>query len=128
MAHFAEINTNNTVTRVLVVPDEQEHRGHDFLAIDLGLGGTWIQCSYNNRIRKQFPGIGFTYNPTADLFVAPQPYPSWTLNQNFDWEPPVPRPKPTFEYEPMGWNEETQSWDLRKRGPLHEGQVWVEPE
>ena len=85
MAHFAELDTNNVVIRVLVVPDEQEHRGQNFLATDLGLGGTWIQTSYNNRIRKQYASIGYTYNPTADVFIAPQPAPWFTLNETFDW-------------------------------------------
>lgn len=85
MAHFAQIDTDNKVVQVLVVPDDQEHRGQDFLANDLGLGGTWIQTSYNNRIRKKYAGIGYTYNPTADVFVAPQPAPWFTLNDTFDW-------------------------------------------
>jgi hypothetical protein len=70
MAHFAEIK-NGIVTRVLVVPDEQEHRGQDFLANDLKLGGRWVQTSYNNRIRGHFAGIGYTYNEAGDVFVPP---------------------------------------------------------
>jgi len=73
MAHFAEIDSNNIVTRVLVVPDEQEHRGQDFLANELGLGGTWVQTSYNNRIRKNYAGIGYTYDTGRDAFIAPKP-------------------------------------------------------
>jgi hypothetical protein len=88
MAHFAEIDKNNTVVRILVVPDEQEYRGNDFLSHDLRLGGTWIQCSYNNKIRKQYPGTGYTYDPIADVFIAPQPFPSWVLDENYDWKPP----------------------------------------
>ena len=108
MAHFAELDNNNTVLRVLVIPDEQEHRGHDFLANDLGLGGTWIQTSYNNRIRKQYAGIGFTYDPTDDVFISPAPYPSWVINENHDWEPPVPRPVDATER--TYWDEPTLSW------------------
>jgi hypothetical protein len=73
MAHFAEIDQNNIVLRVLVVGDDQEHRGHDFLANDLGLGGTWIQCSYNAKIRGCYPAQGFIYDPVADVFVDPAP-------------------------------------------------------
>lgn len=73
MAHFAEIDENNIVTRVLVVPNEQEHRGHEFLANDLGLGGFWIQTSYNNNIRKNYAGIGYTFDPVRDAFIAPKP-------------------------------------------------------
>lgn len=73
MAHFAEVDSNNIVTRVLVVPDEQEHRGQDFLANDLGLGGTWVQTSYNARIRFNYAGIGYSYDPVRDAFIAPKP-------------------------------------------------------
>lgn len=107
MAHFAEIDANNVVTRVLVVPDEQEHRGQQYLSEDLVLGGRWIQTSYNNRTRKQYAGVGFTYDEEADVFVAPQPYPSWSLDENFDWQPPVPMPEDGLYY----WDEDTQSWN-----------------
>lgn len=73
MAHFAEIDENNIVTRVLVVPDEQEHRGQEYLANELGLGGFWIQTSYNARIRKNYAGIGYTFDPVRDAFIAPKP-------------------------------------------------------
>jgi len=71
MAHFAQIDENNIVVEVLVVPDDQEHRGQDFLAVDLGLGGTWIQTSYNHNIRGTYAGIGYTYDPDTDEFVPP---------------------------------------------------------
>lgn len=85
MAHFAEIDANNTVIRVLVVPNEQEHRGQEFMAEDLGLGGRWIQTSYNNNFRKQYAGRGFIYDEINDVFVAPQPAPWFVLNDNHDW-------------------------------------------
>jgi len=107
MAHFAEISESNTVIRVLVVPDQQEHRGQDFLASDLGLGGNWIQCSYNDNIRKQYPGAGFTYDPVADVFIKPQPYLSWTLDANHDWQPPTPIPDNGKFYQ---WDEASLSW------------------
>lgn len=71
MAHFAEIDENNIVLRVVVVDDSQEHRGQEFLSQDLGLGGTWIQTSYNNNFRKQFAGIGFIYDEVKDIFINP---------------------------------------------------------
>lgn len=108
MAHFAEIDENNIVKQVLVVPDQEEHRGQDFLANDLGLGGTWIQTSYNHKIRKQYAGIGFKYDADADVFIAPQPFPSWTLDDNHDWQPPVPRPEDGFWL----WNEEELAWEI----------------
>jgi hypothetical protein len=108
MAHFAEIDSDGIVKQVLVVPDQEEHRGQEFLANDLGLGGTWIQTSYNHRIRKQYAGIGFKYDADADVFIAPQPFPSWTLDDNHDWQPPVPKPEDGFWL----WNEEELAWEI----------------
>lgn len=73
MAHFAEIDNTNKVLRVLVVDNSQEHRGQDFLANDCGLGGTWIQTSYNANIRGKFAGTGDIYDPINDVFVTPEP-------------------------------------------------------
>jgi len=72
MANFAEINSNNIVIRVLAVDNSLEDRGADFLANDLGLGGTWIQTSYNNNIRYNYAGIGYTYDETRDAFIPPK--------------------------------------------------------
>lgn len=109
MAHFAEIDENGVVLRVLVVPDAQEHRGQEFLADDLGLGGTWVQTSYNARIRKNYAGIGMTYDAERDAFIAPQPYASWILNEETcHWEAPVPYPTDGVMY---SWNEETTDWE-----------------
>lgn len=105
MAHFAEIDETNIVVRVLVVPDEQEHRGQEFLANDLGLGGRWIQTSYNNRIRRQYAGVGFSYHETHDVFVEPAPYPSWHLTSDLYWEPPIPKPS-----DDAVWQEDVQAW------------------
>jgi hypothetical protein len=91
MAHFAEIDDNNIVLRVLVVPDDQEERGHDFLADDLGLGGTWIQTSYNTRggvhllggtpFRKNYAGIGYSFDAIRDAFIPEKPEGNWTLDE-----------------------------------------------
>jgi hypothetical protein len=105
MAHFAKIE-NDIVRKVLVVDNNLEHRGADFLANDLGLGGTWIQTSYNGNIRKQFAGIGYTYDAVNDVFIAPQPFASWSLDENFDWQPPTPMPTEGFWY----WSEENGEW------------------
>ena len=69
MAHFAEINLDNKVIRVLVVPNEQEHRGQDYLANEIGLGGTWVQTSYNANFGGKYAGVGDTWNGTE--FIAP---------------------------------------------------------
>lgn len=85
MAHFAEI-VDSVVARVLVVPDAQEHRGHDFLANDLGLGGTWVQTSYNAKIRKHYAGIGYSYDSKLDAFIPPKCHDEAVLNEeNCDW-------------------------------------------
>lgn len=107
MAHYAFLDENNVVTEVITGIDETE--------LIEGLDTeTWYgnfrgqvckRTSYNNRIRKQYAGIGFTYNSDADVFVAPQPYPSWSLDDNFDWQPPTPKPD-GFYY----WDELTLSW------------------
>jgi len=72
MAHFAEIDNNNIVLRVLVVDNLLETIGADFLANDLGLGGDWIQTSYNGNIRKNFAGVGYTYDSVRDAFIPPK--------------------------------------------------------
>jgi hypothetical protein len=73
MAHFAELDSNNIVLRVLVVPNEFETDGQNYLANEIGLGGTWIQTSYNGKIRKNFAGVGYTYDATRDAFIPPKP-------------------------------------------------------
>lgn len=72
MAHFAEIDKNNTVLRVLVVSNALEDRGQDFLANELGLGGTWIQTSYNHNFRGQYANIGDKYDSEKDIFYTPE--------------------------------------------------------
>ena len=112
MSHFAEIDPNGgTVLRVLVVPNEQEHRGQDFLANELGLGGVWVQTSYNNNIRYNYAGIGFTYDATRDAFISPKPYESWLLDEKTcQWEPPIPMPQDENFYT---WNEEQLNWEIK---------------
>jgi hypothetical protein len=71
MAHFAEIDENNIVKRVLVVDNSEEHRGQEFLANDLNLGGRWIQTSYNANFRGKYAGIGDIYDEVNDIFYTP---------------------------------------------------------
>lgn len=112
MAHFAQI-TDSVVTNVVVVDNnellvdevETESKGAHFCH-NL-LGGEWLQTSYNGNMRKQYAGIGYTYDSVADQFVAPQSYPSWSLDANNDWQPPTPKPEGAYM-----WDEETLSWIL----------------
>lgn len=87
MAHAAEI-IDGIVTRVLVIPDEQEHRIQEYLTDDLGFGGIWIQTSYNANLRFNFAGVGFSYDPIDDAFIPPTPcdHDSLTLNDLKRWE------------------------------------------
>ena len=108
MAHWAEIDDNNRVVRVLVGDnnDPAGDEGYQWL-ID-NFGGRWIKTSYNGKIRKQYAGVGFTYDPDADVFVAPQPFPSWVLDESYDWQPPVAYPSDGLMYV---WNEESKNWE-----------------
>lgn len=129
MAHFAELDEDNIVIRVLVIPDEQEDRGQEFLSVDLGLGGRWEKTSYNTHFgvyclpgtktpaedqskafRKNYAGIGYFYDESLDAFILPKPeeHPSWIIDeQTGDWKPPIPMPEIGGPWE---WNEEIQNW------------------
>ena len=118
MAHFAELDENNVVTKVIVVHNnelmdgetESEAKGIGF-CVSLFGHSNWVQTSYNNNIRKQYAGVGDTYDLAKDKFILPQPFPSWALDSNDDWQPPVPKP----EDDPLAqWNEESQSWESRE--------------
>lgn len=108
MAHYAFLDENNVVTNVIVgrnedevvdgISDWEEHYG----AI---AGQVCKRTSYNGRIRKQYAGIGSTYDPVADVFISAKPFPSWTLDSNHDWQPPTQKPEGSFY-----WNEETLAW------------------
>jgi hypothetical protein len=101
MAHFAKIDSNNIVTEVIVSEKDFINSGQ------VGDEFLWVQTSYNNNFRKQFATIGGTYDATKNKFIEPQPYPSWTLNDNHDWEAPVTRPDGETNYV---WNEDTTNW------------------
>ena len=120
MAHFAELDENNVVLRVIVVAnaDTADGDGNEVEAIGAGfcddlLGGTWKQTSYNNNIRRRFAGKGYTYDADRDAFITPQLFPSWSLDDNHDWQPPADKPFPesyrTDDWA-MEWNEETGDW------------------
>ena len=127
MAHFAQIGYENKVLRVSVVRNEDildgngnesEEVGIQFLKSVHGHLKNWLQTSYNNNFRCRYAGIGMVYDNQHDVFLLPQPYPSWTLNtENYEWEPPIPEPELTEEQKESGsyyeWNEETQEWELK---------------
>lgn len=106
MAHFAELDENNVVLRVLVTDNNYPNEGHDWLVESFG--GTWVQTSYNSTIRKNYAGVGFTYDSERDAFIAPQPFASWTLNEETcQWEAPITYPTDDKIYT---WDEDTTTW------------------
>jgi hypothetical protein len=118
MAHFAKIGLNGKVLQVQVVKNEvlhdsngveQENIGIDFLTQSTGWA-VWKQTSYNGNIRKNFAGVGMTYDEDRDAFIPPKPFNSWTLNETTcRWDPPVVKPDDGQNYI---WNETNQTWDL----------------
>lgn len=117
MAHFAQLDENNIVLQVIVVSNDtinnedfpaSEATGIAFCQSLLGADTVWKQTSYNSNFRKNYAGIGYTYDVNLDAFVPPQPYPSWTLNADTaQWAPPVPMPEDGKVY---SWDEVTISW------------------
>jgi hypothetical protein len=121
MAHYALLNENNIVIQVITGVDENiiqtdldgtvvggsTEAWEQFYATRPWLNATYCKrTSYNHNIRKQYAGIGFTYDVVNDIFIAPQPYPSWSLDSNFDWQSPTPKPTEGIWI----WNEDILNW------------------
>jgi hypothetical protein len=110
MAHYAFLDENNIVTQVIVGRNEDEvvdgiydwEKYYGEL-----MNQKCIRTSYNHNIRKQYAGIGFTYDEDADVFVSPKPFESWSLDENHDWQPPTPMPLDGKHY---FWNESDLEW------------------
>ena len=120
MAHFAELDNTNIVTRVVVVGNDVSTAagplGSNNMHVDgetwcknFMKGGTWKQTSYNHNFRKQYAGIGYTYDPAKDKFIVPQPFTSWALDANDDWQAPVTLPTDTAD-KTTSWDEDNQKW------------------
>jgi len=123
MAHFAKLGSGNIIEKVAVVSNDiatTEQAGSDFLNNIYGTNNIWKQTSYNTRggehilggtpFRKNYAGIGHTYDEDKDAFIAPKPYASWTLNEDTCfWEAPTAYPEDGKEY---NWNENNQTWDI----------------
>ena len=105
MAHWAELDENNVVLRVTVGDNNEPDEGYQWLLDNLG--GTWIKTSYNRNIRKNFAGIGYLYDSVRDVFLPPNPYLSWILNEQLDWVAPILRPDSGLWI----WNEEELAWE-----------------
>ena len=131
MAHFAELDQNNVVLRVIVIGNEETHDvngneneelGIAFCRRLFGLDTNWRQTSYNGNIRFRYAGIGYTYEEVLDAFIQPKPYPSWILDPTIaDWIAPIPKPELTPEEIAQGyyytWDEDNQNWLLHVPEP-----------
>jgi hypothetical protein len=116
MAHFAKLDENNIVLEVNVVnndaldPNNEESSGIAFLTEWSGGYSKWKQTSYNGSLRANFAGVGFKYDSDFDVFIAPQPYPSWKLNYTtFQWEAPVAKPDEVEGFV-WAWSEYNKEW------------------
>ena len=119
MAHFAEINDSNIVTKVIVVHNNEitvDGQESELKAIDFceGLFGhrNWVQTSYNGNIRYNFAGVGYTWDSENDAFYAPQPFASWSLNEDYIWEAPVPYPEDASSEKIYEWDEDNLTWKV----------------
>jgi hypothetical protein len=107
MAHFAELDENNVVIRVLVTDNDAPNEGHDWLIETFG--GSWVKTSYNSSIRKNFAGIGFYYDAELDAFIPPKPFDSWILiEETAQWQAPIPYPNDGLIY---CWSEDSLDWE-----------------
>ena len=113
MAHFAELDNNNVVLRVVVVGNDcvpsDEHIDGETWCINFFKGGTWKQTSYNHNFRKQYAGIGYTYDAAKNKFISPQPHASWALDANDDWQAPVTYPT-DITNKSISWDEDNLRW------------------
>ena len=120
MAHFAELDNNNVVTRVVVVGNDVTTAAGPLGSNDMHVdgetwcqnffkGGTWKQTSYNNNFRKQYAGKGYTFDAAKNKFISPQPHASWALDGNDDWQAPVTYPTDTTD-KMISWDEAGQKW------------------
>lgn len=108
MSHWAELDENNIVLRVLVGDNNDPNGDEGYQWLIDNLGGRWVQTSYNNNFRFRYAGVGFNYDEDLDAFIKPKPYESWILDQEkADWIAPVSKPNDGKIY---GWSEETISW------------------
>lgn len=133
MAHFAEIDNDYNVVRVVKVDNvkccdqdgcECEEIGVEFLRGLYGEKTTWVQTSYNGNMRKMYAGRGYIYIPESDIFAPPSPFPSWTLNRSKgEWEPPVPRPEASDD-DAVTWDEDGQRWDVSPNVALQALRDW----
>ena len=118
MAHFAELDDNNIVLRVVVVGNDcvpsDEHIDGETWCINFFKGGTWKQTSYNNNFRKQYAGTGYTYDAAKNKFISPKPHASWALDANDDWQAPVTYPTDTTD-KIISWDEAGQKWTAKDR-------------
>lgn len=106
MAHWAKLDQDNFVVKVIVTDNNDPNNDEGYKWITENLGGTWVKTSYNGNIRKNFAGVGFVYDVERDAFIAPKPFDSWVLNEETaKWESPIPKPDLN-----VYWDEESLYW------------------
>ena len=118
MAHFAKLGVGNIIEAVHVVSNDiatTEQDGVDFLNNLYNTRDVWVQTSYNNNIRKNFAGIGYSYDQTRDAFIPPKPFNSWILNEDTcRWKSPVAMPTTELENNQYySWNESILNWEIK---------------
>ena len=117
MAHFTKVE-DGIVVQVLVIGNDDitDENGGEQESLGIALcnklygDATWVQTSYNNNFRKQYAGSGFTYDSVKDKFICPQPFASWALDENDDWQAPIPYPEDDESLRKYYWDEDTTSW------------------
>ena len=105
MSHFAKIGKDNIVTEIVVTEQDFINSGK------VGDSFLWVQTSYNNSFRKQYAGIGYTYDKANDVFIKPKPYASWSLDSDYEWQPPVAPPSDWSNTKAYEWNETNRQWE-----------------
>ena len=127
MAHFAELDNNNVVLRVVVVGNDcvpsDEHIDGETWCINFFKGGTWKQTSYNHNFRKQYAGMGYTYDAAKNKFISPQPHASWALDANDDWQAPVTYPT-DITNKSISWDEDNLRWTAQDNEDPHNNFNW----
>ena len=115
MAHYAQINSDNVVVNVLVMDNDMETNDGEQACIDWLQANVhaddWVKTSYNNNIRKQYAGVGFTYDSSKDKFISPQPYASWALDSDDDWQAPIEMPDDASADKMYVWDEDVYQAD-----------------
>ena len=127
MAYYAQVNSDGIVVQVLVMDNDMEtNQGESACIAWLQKNvndDDWVKTSLNNKIRKQYAGIGYTYNSEKDVFISPKPFASWSLDSDSDWQPPVAMPDDASDDKIYEWDEDVYQEALNHQSDNTKG--WV---